>query len=123
MSDDFMKRRTPFDFEVNGIKKDPTKAYRWVTKNRIEERKNTDGYQPVKALPGHNTSDGYFHAKGMTLMERPKELEERSTKYKEHLTRTRSQATRSMLDNEAERLSSKHGRNLHKHFSAEDGDD
>lgn len=118
---DHPKRRTPFDFEGQGVKRDPNKSYRWVTKNRVDERKSSDGYSFYKGQT--NASDGTFQARGMILMERPREMEEKSTKYKEYLTRAKSQATRSMLEEEAERLSSKHGRNLHKNFIAESDDD
>lgn len=108
----YAQRISPFDTRALGVKPDPTKERRFVSQKMAERRVHANGYKPVTKDDGKTE----IRAEGMILMERPRELAEKSAKYKEQLTKARSQAVRSQLDEEAERLSEKHGRNLHKYF-------
>lgn len=111
-----LSRRSPFDIKNHGLKPDPTKDYRWVSAKRIEERKFGDHYQFTKPSDvGFKTADGTVRTKGgMVLMERPKSLADERAKEKELRTRAKTQSAKNFLSNEIERLSSQHGRNLHK---------
>lgn len=124
------KRRSPFDFENIGIQRSPGKSYRWVRKDRLEERKNSDGYQFTKPplntstqsmLEGASTSEKTIRVKGMYLMERPKDISMRRKKEKEALTRHQSSGVREQMARDTERLSHKYGVDLHKYVTREKG--
>ncbi len=105
-----VRRRSPFDLKIQGIKEDKTKNRRWVKKDRIGERKEMDGYRVV---PG-KSEDGTTKVKGMTLMERDRGLAEDSARNKELLTRQRTHSYKESLGQEVEKLSQKHDMDLHK---------
>jgi hypothetical protein len=103
-------RRSVFDLRRHGVDEDPSKDFRWVKKDRIEERREMDGFTLTKG----QTSDGHVSVKGMTLMERSQDRAEESRHEKEARTREQSLSTRESVGREVEKLSSKWGMNLHK---------
>ena len=109
------KRKSPFDLKVHGVEARPDRDYRWVREDRVQERQNSDGYVKSSRKKDDLNKEP-INVKGMILMDRPKEMAEESRKYKEAETRARSQAVRHNLDEEVEKMSSKHGVNLHKYF-------
>lgn len=118
----FEPRRSAFDVKNHGIKPDPTKSYRWVDPKRIEERKFGDHYVPVKAPEGHRASDGTVRTKGgMVLMERPQTISDQRAKEKEARTRQRTQSAKKQYREDIEELSSRYGKNLHKHVTEDEG--
>ena len=105
--------RSHFDLERFGVKDDPTKDRRWVAHERIEERKNNDGYTFVG---GGKSSDGTVRTKGkMVLMERSRDRADESRIEKDLRTARQSSATKEDLGQRVEKLSEKYGINLHKY--------
>lgn len=110
--------RSPFALHGKGITPDPTKAYRWVRPDRIDERKYNDGYSIVT---GGSAADGTIRTKGnMVLMERSKDKDMEVAKEKELKVRRMTSAVKAGFREEVERLSSKHGVNLHKYVEEDD---
>lgn len=118
-----VRRRSPFDTKMHGIKPDPGKDRRWVDPKRIEERKHGSGYETVKpAETGVQTADRTVRTKGgMVLMERPIEKAIESQKEKEAFTRSRTQAAQEQMRDRVEDLSRKYGKNLHKVVYEDEG--
>lgn len=108
-----LRGRSGLNPRVHEVTPDKTKDYRWVTKNRVSERKTMDGYTPVKG----NAEDGTVRFKEMVLMERSKELADESRKEKQMRTRMRTQSAKEQLGTQVERLSRKYGIDLHKAMS------
>ena len=105
--------KSHFDLDRFGVKDDPTKDRRWVKEERIEERKNNDGYTFVS---GGKSSDGRHRTKGkMVLMERSRDRADESRMEKDIRTARQSSATKEKFGQEIEKLSQKYGINLHKY--------
>ncbi|MHC4951151.1 MAG: hypothetical protein ACYTEU_09240 [Planctomycetota bacterium] len=109
-------RPSAFDLKKFGINPDPAKDYRWSTPDRVEEHKHMHGYQLRQAKEGEKQDEsGHARTKGnMVLMERPRSLAQQSQARKILRTEQRTRAVRDMTRTEVEKLSSKHGVDLHK---------
>ena len=103
-------RRSIFDLKRYGITPDATKDYRWVRKDRIDERKEMDGYGLTKGT----AEDGTTKAKGMVLMERSRDRADESRHLKEARIRQRTQSTKAIFGEEIEKLSKHYDTDLHK---------
>ena len=116
--------RSAFSFEVLGIKPDPTKAYRFVDPKRIEERKNAHGYVFTKVRDGDTarvSEDGTIRTKGnMVLMERSRDREDERRREKEAFNRWKEGQVRDTFNQEIEKASIAHGKNLHKYTQDRD---
>ena len=116
-----MKDRSAFSMGKHGVKSDVTKDYRWVDPNRIEERKYNDGYTFVKGGP---SEDGTYRTKGnMVLMERSRDKADESAREKREKTQRLSQGAKQSFRNQIEKLSSKHGMDLHEKVREEEKED
>lgn len=105
--------QSPFSLKAFGIKVDPTKDYRWVATDRIEERRYNDGYDFV---PGGKASDGTFRTKGnMVLMYRSKDRARESELRQRIRTAEQTASTREAFEQEVEKLCYKHDMNLHQY--------
>lgn len=125
-------RRARLDPKNYGVNPDQTKDRRWVAIKRVSERKFKDGFSLVspdkiasdpKLKEFIDTSGGAIRYDNMVLMERPREIAEQSKREKEARTRQRTQAAKDSFRNEVEKLSSKHGMDLHKFVEKMEGDD
>ena len=115
------RSRSPFSIGKFGVKQDPNKDYRWVDKNRIEERKYNDGYEFTK---DGSAEDGTHRTKGnMVLMERSKALADESRKKKDNKTREMTQGAKSDFRNRIENLSRSHDIDLNKNINHLDHED
>lgn len=112
------KRPSAFDLKRFGIKPRPDKDYRWAAPNRVDEHKNLNKYSVYKAKEGETQNEsGHVITKGgMVLMERHIDDAKESQARKIIRTQAQTKNVREMRRAEFERLSSKHGVDLHKHF-------
>jgi hypothetical protein len=112
------RRPSAFDLKRFNIKIDPSKDYRWADPKRVDEHKYLNGYEIHKAKDGEvHDESGHTRTKGnMVLMERNKDLARESTARKILRTEQQTRNVREMRREEIEKLSSKHGVDLHRHF-------
>jgi len=114
----YSKRPSAFDLGRFGIKKDPSKDYRWADPNRVDEHKNLHGYKIRQAREGETKDEsGHTRTKGrMVLMERDINLARESKARKALRTEAQIRNVKDLRREDVERLSRKHGIDLHKHF-------
>ena len=114
----YQRRPSAFDLKKFGIKVDPSKDYRWAAPNRVDEHKYLHGYSIHKATDGEvHDENGHTRTKGdMVLMERNKDLARASQAEKILRTEQQTRSVREMRREEVEKLSRKHGIDLHRNF-------
>lgn len=113
--------RSPFDPETHGIKKDPTRDYRWVDPKRVSERKNMDAFEFTKGGGDEKRADRQVRGKGgMILMDRPREFAEQRAREKHLRTLEQMSTSKRDFEDRVEALSRKYDVDLHKRMKSED---
>lgn len=114
----YQRRPSAFDLKRFGIKEDPNKEYRWSTPERVNEHKHLHRYEVHQAKDGeHGNESNAIETKGkMILLERDRSVADASRRDKILRTESQTRSVREMRREDFEKLSSKHGVDLHKHF-------
>jgi len=106
---------SPFSLKSAGVTPDPTKEYRWVAPDRIDERKNSDGFSFV---PNGKAADGTYRTRGnMVLMFRSKDRAREAEMRQRIRTLEQTTSTKESFEQEVEKLCHKYDMNLHKAVS------
>ena len=110
---------SPMSMKAVGVKEDQTKERRWVSRKRIDERKNVNGYAFV-TKDDSDRPDKQVWSKGMALMERSRQVADESAMRKQIRTIQQNSATKEDFNERIEKLSRHHGKNLHKNMFNEE---
>jgi len=114
----YQKRRSAFDPSSFGVKENPIKDRRWSAPDRVDEHKWNDGYEVYQAKGGETKdASGHVVTKGrMVLMERSKDKARESRAEKVIRTEQKTRQVKELRREDIEKLSRKHGIDLHRHF-------